>query len=204
MNQPGDVSKPQVVARAEWEARYREGRVGWDRGGPSPALIRWLEAGRIPEGQILVPGCGNGHEINDLVMAGRQVTAVDIAAQPITRLQARLHQLGLVAQVVQADVLRWQPAEPFDAIYEQTCLCALDPVNWFDYEQRLADWLRPGATLLALFMQTGGSGGPPYDCPLPEMRRLFGLARWQWPDEPPLEVPHPTGLTELGFVIRRR
>ena len=32
-------------------------------------------------------------------------------------------------------------AEPFNAVYEQTCLCALDPDDWQAYETRLARWL---------------------------------------------------------------
>jgi hypothetical protein len=33
----------------------------------------------------------------------------------------------LRAAPVQADALEWLPDEPFEAIYEQTCLCALHP-----------------------------------------------------------------------------
>jgi len=33
---------------------------------------------------------------------------------------------------------------------------------------------------------------------------LFDDARWQWPQEARLEVPHPNGLVEYGFVIVRR
>jgi len=175
-----------------------------DRGESSPALAHWLQTGQVPEGRVLVPGCGHGHEVAELVRAGRHVTAVDIAAQPVMRLTGQLTELGLHANVVQADLLRWQPAEPFDAVYEQTCLCALDPDHWTAYEQRLRDWLLPGGRLLALFMQTGGEGGPPFDCPLPEMRSLFDAAHWEWPGEPPLAVPHPNGLGEQGVVLTRR
>ncbi len=188
----------------EWEQRYGSGRTAWDRGAASPALDHWLAAGRVPEGRILVPGCGHGHEVAELIRAGRQVTAVDIAAQPVLRLSGQLAELGLHANIVQADLLHWRPAEPFDAVYEQTCLCALDPHHWTEYERRLADWLLPGGRLLALFMQTGGQGGPPFDCPIPQMTALFDAARWDWPDEPPLTVPHPNGLVEKGYVLTRR
>ncbi|MCB1922572.1 MAG: methyltransferase domain-containing protein [Gammaproteobacteria bacterium] len=190
--------------RRDWEQRYLAGQTGWDRGDASPALARWLAQGAIPRGRVLVPGCGHGHEVAALVRYGCQVSAVDIAAPPVLRLMAELAELGLQANVVQADLLHWQPAEPFDAIYEQTCLCALDPSHWADYARRVADWLLPGGRLFALFMQTGCDGGPPFDCPLPDMRTLFDAARWQWPDAPPLEVPHPNGLVEKGFEIVRR
>lgn len=189
--------------QTDWERRYRDGRTAWDRGGLSPALRHWLDAGLVPRGRVLVPGCGNGHEVAELVRAGCHVTAVDIAAQPVMRLMRELADLGLHANVVQADLLHWRPAEPFDAIYEQTCLCAFDPAHWRAYEQRIADWLLPGGILFALFMRTGRDGGPPYDCPLPDMRALFDAARWQWPDATPLDVPHPSGLVEKGFVITR-
>jgi hypothetical protein len=45
-----------------WEQRYRQGRTGWDRGEASPALHAWLEAGIVPRGRVLVPGCGHWRE----------------------------------------------------------------------------------------------------------------------------------------------
>lgn len=190
--------------QAAWEQRYRAGRTGWDRGASSPALAHWLNRGLVPAGRVLVPGCGHGHEVAALVRAGCDVTAVDIAAQPVLRLMGQLGDLNLKANVVQADLLRWQPAERFDAVYEQTCLCAFEPELWTDYAQRVADWLEPEGLLFALFMQTGREGGPPFDCPLGDMRQLFDETRWAWPDQAPLDVTHPNGFVEKGFVIRRR
>jgi len=188
----------------EWEARYVAGRTGWDRGDVSPALRYWLERDEIPAGRILVPGCGHGHEIAALAASGRYVTAVDIAAQPVLRLMGALADAGLHANVVQADLLHWTPAEPFDAVYEQTCICALEPDTWQDYVNRLANWLVPGGKLFALFMQTAQPGGPPYDCPVPAMRDLFDPADWEWPAGEAMEVPHPNGFVEHGFVLVRR
>lgn len=190
--------------RDDWEGRYREGKTAWDRGETSPALTHWLAEGLVPAARVLVPGCGHGHEIAELIRAGCDVTAVDIASQPVQSLTDDLAGLGLRAEVVQADLLHWQPTAPFDAVYEQTCLCALDPPYWSEYEQRLASWLVPGGTLLALFMQTGREGGPPFDCRLQDMRSLFDGARWEWSDRPPLRVPHPNGLSEEGHILTRR
>lgn len=184
-----------------WESIYREGTPGWDRGAPSPALDAWLL--KVPAGRVLVPGCGHGHEISELIKAGHFVTAVDIAPTPVLRLSARLQDEGLHARVIQADLLNWEPDEPFDAIYEQTCICALNPSHWPDYEARLARWLVPGGTLYALFMQTERQGGPPFHCALPQMRTLFDSSRWRWSNEPEVQVPHPSGLREFGFVLER-
>ena len=190
------------VRQESWESKYRAGSTGWDRGAPSPALDRWLEG--MPPGRVLVPGCGHGHEVGVLAHAGHAVTAVDIAPTPVTRLKAQLQQQGLQAEVLQADLLHWEPDAPFDTIYEQTCLCALEPSQWLEYEQRLARWLRSGGRLYVLFMQTGREGGPPFHCAMPDMRQLFDPERWQWPEEPDLDLPHPNGLHELAFVLVRR
>jgi len=192
-----------IRRQGEWERRYQDGKTGWDRGEPNPALEHWLAAGAVPQGRVLVPGCGHGYEIAELIRAGCQVTAVDIAAQPVQRLRGELSGLGLKASVIQADLLQWQPEGAFDAIYEQTCLCAIDPSHWPEYEHRLADWLVPGGRLLALFMQTGQAGGPPFNCALPDMRSLFTETRWEWPDDQPLRVSHPSGLVEEGYLITR-
>lgn len=185
-----------------WESKYRDGTTGWDRGEPSPALDHWLQ--QIPKGRVLVPGCGHGHEIAELVRAGHFVTAVDIAPTPIRRLTAQLHELGLHATVIEADLLHWEPEKPFDAIYEQTCICALDPSQWAEYETRLFRWLVPGGKLYTLFMQTGKEGGPPFHCALPQMHELFDTSRWKWSLQPDIEVSHPNGFTELGFMLERK
>ncbi|PJA33792.1 MAG: thiopurine S-methyltransferase, partial [Zetaproteobacteria bacterium CG_4_9_14_3_um_filter_53_7] len=92
--------------------------------------------------------------------------------------------------------------EPFDAIYEQTCLCALQPTQWSDYEQWLYNHLKPGGQLLALFMQTNAEGGPPFHCDVTEMKPLFAASRWLWPDNGDT-VPHPSGRHELAHLLIR-
>jgi SAM-dependent methyltransferase len=193
-----------VARQRDWESRYRAGQTGWDRGAISPALAEWLAQQRVPQGRVLVPGCGNGYEVLAMAGAGHAVTAVDIAAPPVMRLMGELAAVGLHARVIQADLLDWTPAEPFDAIYEQTCLCALDPSAWEVYAERLAGWLLPGGSLFALFMQTGREGGPPFHSPLERMRELFPDERWWWPEQPARRVDHPNGLHELAFELRRR
>ena len=190
--------------RRDWEQRYTEQRTGWDRGAVSPSLQRWLDAGALPRGRVLVPGCGHGYEVEELAQRGFAVTGIDITPVPLQRLGQRLRDRGLDAELVEADLLHWQPTGPFAAIYEQTCLCALDPVHREAYAQRLHAWLAPGGKLFALFMQTGRDGGPPFDCPVDVMRALFDAQHWRFPAEADFEVAHPAGLREIGFVLERR
>jgi len=192
-----------ALTRCYWQSRYDQGQTGWDRGGVSPTLVQWLAAGDLHPCRILVPGCGRGHEVVALAKAGFEVTGIDFAPAAVAAVRARLGSEGLVAEVVPSDLFAYQPDRPFEAIYEQTCLCALPPERWTEYEQRLAAWLIPGGRLFAAFMQTDSADGPPFACRPEAMRALFAAERWDWPERlEPQE--HPTGLRELTGVLRRR
>ncbi|WP_011582730.1 RsmB/NOP family class I SAM-dependent RNA methyltransferase [Chelativorans sp. BNC1] len=51
-----------------------------------------------------------------LALEGAWVSAVDISASRLKRLKANLDRLGLSAEIVQADVLSWEPERKFDAV----------------------------------------------------------------------------------------
>jgi SAM-dependent methyltransferase len=158
-----------------------------------------------------VPGCGSGWEVAELARRGFAVTALDYAPAAVERTRALLGREGLSAAVELADVLSWHPAEPFDAVYEQTCLCALHPDHWVEYAARLRSWLHPGGTLWALFVQAprpssreGRVEGPPYHCDVNAMRALFPARHWEWPKPPYGRVPHPQGWDELAVPLTLR
>jgi len=186
-----------------WEQRYQDGETGWDRGAASPALQQWLAQDALKAGRILIPGCGRGHEVVELAGHGFDVTAVDIAPSACTHLNFELAEHACSAHVVCSDLFTFKSATAFDAIYEQTCLCAILPEQRQAYEQCLHHWLKPGGQLFALFMQTGAEGGPPFHCDVLAMHRLFPDTRWKWPDHEPLFIPHKNGRFELGYRLIR-
>jgi hypothetical protein len=193
-----------------WQTRFLAGQTPWDRGEVSPMLVRWLAEGAIPPGRICVPGCGSGWEVVELARRGFEVTGLDFAQAAVGRARALLDREHLDARVEQADVLEWNADRQFDAVYEQTCLCAMHPDSWVEYSARLHSWLRPGGALLALFMQVLRSGGedgrivgPPYHCDINGMRALFRGARWSWPKPPYPVVAHPMGTTEVAVCLVR-
>lgn len=193
-----------------WQRRFESGQTPWDRGAPHPQLAVWLDAGLLrPEHQVLVPGCGSGHELLALAQAGIAAQGLDYAPAAVARARERL--AGLTATVEQADVLHWQPRVALDRVYEQTCLCALHPDHWLSYARQLRGWLKPGGLLLALFMQLrrdsaaqGFIEGPPYHCDINAMRALFPAEHWDWPAPPYAGVAHAQGWCELPVVLHRR
>lgn len=197
-----------------WQQRFEGGQTPWDRGAANPQLGRWIDAAELPPCRILVPGCGSGHEVAELAARGFEVTGLDYAPAAVERATARLASLApeahARARVVQADALQWQPPEPFDAVYEQTCLCALYPDHWVAYANQVHRWLKPGGRLFALFVQMlrpgateGSIQGPPYHCDIHAMRALFPADRWAWPKPPFARVEHPAGMAELAVVLTR-
>lgn len=187
----------------DWEGRYREGSTGWERQGLNPAFIAWRERRVLTPCRILMPGAGRSPEPVALAEAGFEVTAVDAAPSAVAVQRARFEALRVRATIVEADLLAWEPDAPFEAIYDQTCLCALPPSLWAEYVARLRRWLQPDGRLFVLFMQTGHPGGPPFDCPLAEMRRLFAENAWEWPTLLPERVPHSAGRFEQPAVLVR-
>lgn len=193
-----------------WQARFDTGQTPWDRGAPGPQLAVWLDAGQLAPCRIAVPGCGAGHEVELLAARGFDVVALDYTPAAVTRTRERLARAGLAARVEQADVLGWMPESPLDAVYEQTCLCALHPDRWIEYAERLHAWLRPGGTLWTMLMQVPRPGaaqgvieGPPYHCDINAARALLPASRWRWPAPPYARVPHPAGFAELAVVLQR-
>src|SRR5512141_2002635 len=123
------------------DKRFAEGDTPWDRGAANPQLGVWLATGALKPCRILVPGCGSGYEVAALAQAGFDVTALDYSPEAIALARKQLDAAGLKAAVVEADALAWQPDKPFDAIYEQTSLCALYPDQWRAYADQLHRWL---------------------------------------------------------------
>lgn len=197
--------------REFWEKRFADGDTPWDRGAANPQLQAWLKAKLLQPCRILVPGCGAGHELAALAAAGFEVTGLDYAPAALERARRNLESAGQHATLIEADALAWQPDRPFDAVYEQTCLCALYPDHWRAYADRLHGWLAPGGLLYALFVQLlrpgaaeGSIEGPPYHCDIHAMRALFPAPRWSWPRPPYPRTSHPRGLAELAVILERR
>jgi 2-polyprenyl-3-methyl-5-hydroxy-6-metoxy-1,4-benzoquinol methylase len=187
----------------EWETRYQQGQTGWDRGDVSPNLLHWLETELLKPCRLLVPGCGNGHEVVTLAEQGFDVVAIDIAPTAIKNLRKTLKNRQLNAELIQTNFFTWESEKPFDAIYEQTSLCALHPDEWSRYEKCIYNWLKPNGKLFAHFMQTDQENGPPFHCDIHAMTDLFVAQRWQWSDQIETQFVHSENLYEKTFLLEK-
>lgn len=186
----------------DWESKFRAGTTPWERPDANPAFLAWRASAVLMPGRILVPGAGRSVEPKLLAESGFHVTVVDAAESAVDWQRERLRDSGAVVE--RADLFAWTAEAPFDAVYDQTLLCALPPPSWKDYATRVREWLRRDGVLAILFMQTGRDGGPPFHCDLATMRGLFDSEHWEWPDALPAPVAHPSGWSEQPAVLIRR
>jgi methyl halide transferase len=179
-----------------WEGLYADGNDGWELREPTPALVAWLEGGgrftvsggpemapALPQpadtrmgARVAVPGCGRGHDARLLAQRGYQVVGFDFAEAAVSEARALAAAEGSAARFERRDIftLASDLAGAFDAVWEYTCFCAIDPARRGDYVEVVRAILRPGGTLLGCFypLREGGDG-PPYPVALAEVERLL-------------------------------
>jgi len=166
----------------DWEAHYQRGETPWDKGSASPPLVAWLHAhpGAM-DGQILVPGCGLGHDVRAIAAAEPHTKPIgfDLAATAITACQRQPavgHEQYLLGDLFDLPATLQKTC---DWVWEHTCFCAIDPAHRDDYVRAVATALKPGGWLLGIFYldpyrddhQPGG--GPPHGCTIEELRTRF-------------------------------
>lgn len=157
-----------------WNRIYEdEGRPGWDMDRATPLVQELLDLatprGLRPGCELVVPGCGYGHDAAELEGLGFAVTGLDFAPLAI---QGAMHRYG--------DRVAWSQADwftthlgPWDAIFDHTCFVAMDPVRRPAYVDACAAHLRPAGLWLAVaFHDVNGRPGPPHALPMADMRAL--------------------------------
>ncbi len=166
----------------DWEQHYLDDHTPWDKGEPSPGLLQFLAKAPLT-GQILVPGCGLGHDVRAIASASpaAEVVGLDVAPSAI-RGARELSQLPNETYV-EGDFFRL-PAEyvgAFDWIWEHTCFCAIDPEMRGGYVQAVRRVLKPSGQLLGVFYldpydeeHCREDGRPPFGCTVDELESRFG------------------------------
>lgn len=162
------MSDPQRLSSSSyWDNRYRDDRTGWDL-GQAP---QWLEekANALSSRRVLVVGSGHGHDARAFAKAGHQVVGVDFAPRAIaaaTELAAGVPETQL--RFLQANVFDLGQGEHadlaggFDLVWEQTCLCAIDPQRRSDYFAAINRVLAPKGQWHAVLWVHHEESGPPF------------------------------------------
>ncbi|MFO7538899.1 MAG: methyltransferase domain-containing protein [Chloroflexota bacterium] len=190
-----------------WDRRYEQANIPWDLGGPSPPFARWLRAGHMTPGKMLVLGAGRGHDARLFAQAGFAVTAVDFSETAVAAMRA-LTDPNLPLDIVQADMFDLPAgySDSFDYVLEYTCYCAIDPARRPDYADLVQRLLKPGGQFVALaFPLWDKAGGPPFAVSVAEMVRLFSERGFHLAhrEQPPDSVGPRQGNEELIVLVKK-
>jgi len=174
-----DEPRSRVSAAAYWEGLYAERQDGWELGEAAPSLQSCLASGGsfAPGARVAVPGCGRGHDARLLARHGLAVTGFDFAEAAVTEARHLASRERLLVDFERHDVftLAKDYAGGFDAVWEYTCFCAIDPDRRAEYARTLHEILKPGGTLLACFYPLKeGTGGPPFPVSRPAIEAALG------------------------------
>lgn len=160
----------------DWEARYQTGDVPWEKGAPSPGLVEYLENNPPLDGDVLVPGCGWGHDVRAISRPDNEVVGLDIAPSAIKGARAFPRTGNEIYRLGDLFDLTTELRGVFDWVWEHTCFCAIDPSMRRAYTQTVATALKPRGCLLAIFYLNPDhdEDGPPFGVTTKELDALFG------------------------------
>ena len=152
--------------------------LSWDLGEVANPFIRLWEDKEITPGTLIIPGCGQGHEVIYFSERGFQVTGVDFSSGAVKLLRESLGNRNLNAQVLHRNFFDLEAAhdQAYDAMLEQTFFCAIHPDQRQAYVGTVSRILKPDGLLFGLFYETGEEGGPPFNTTEADIRDHFSEA----------------------------
>ena len=167
----------------DWESCYKSGETPWDKGEPAPGLIDFLEHQvpfHLPD--ILVPGCGLGHDAKALAGRGYDVTGLDLAPTAVQRAGEGSGK-GSV-RFIAGDFLQLENRRGFSGLFEHTLFCAIPLEHRDAYVKSAAAQVRAGGHFLAIhYLNPRDPAGPPFGVSRNEILERFAphfelLAEW--------------------------
>ena len=160
-----------------WEQCYQENNTGWDLGAPTPIFMNWCDNLELLS-KICIPGAGNGYDPVYFASKGHDVTAIDFAESPISRLKKQSKDKKINLTALKNDIFNLEESlyDQFDYIVEYTCYCAIHPSMRMKYIEIMHRLLKKGGELVAILLPLNkdlSDGGPPFGIDLEETLDLF-------------------------------
>lgn len=164
-----------------WNDRYQNSDTPWDLGGPTPELVHLVKERNLfpPKSNILVPGAGRGFDAVELAKAGHAAHVVEFAPAAFHQFLELTFQEKVEVPAFRLDFFDLLSdggyhKQFYDAIFEYTFFCAIDPKLRKTYVDHAHGLLRPGGMFVGLFFPTShDKEGPPYLVSEKEVRELF-------------------------------
>ncbi len=179
--------------------------LAWHR--DAPALLR-SAAKRRGGGRALYLGCGAGSHAVYLAELGFSVVAVDFVPAALEHARRRADSAGVALELIQSDVLAYDPVGGFDVVVDSGCLHHIPSTKVGAYLARLDGWLLPGGDYFLVHFSkrhaldwrpVGPRRVKKYD-----IVRLFSPLRLEAYDETFFDLSFPIGRSLAGIYWFRR
>jgi len=112
----------------------------WHRDEPTRFLDAII-ASRGKLGSAVDLGCGSGIDAVYLARAGWTVTALDFMPDALEMTRKLAEQAGVDLELVQADVMEWEPGREFDVVVDSGLLHNLSRDHISGYRANILKWL---------------------------------------------------------------
>ena len=164
--------------QSDWQKHYDENDLAWDLGEVANPFVRLWEDKVLKPGTLIVPGCGQGHEVIYFAERGFQVTGVDYTSGAVGLLQKNLKSRNLNGKVLHRNFFELDEThdQAYDNMLEQTFFCAIHKDQRSAYVETVSRILKPGGLLFGLFYETGEEGGPPFNTTEADIQNHFAEA----------------------------
>jgi methyl halide transferase len=186
-----------------WENRYQKEEIGWDVGEITTPLKEYINQIADKNLKILIPGAGNGYELDYFLVQGFQnVFIADFAQSPLQNIKKRIPDFP-ERQLIQSDFFELEGK--YDLILEQTFFCALSPELRTDYVTKIHSLLSEKGKLFGLLFDFPlTEEGPPYGGSKEEYLNLFSEKFYIKTLETAYNSIKPRAQRELFFIFEAK
>lgn len=172
-----------------WQARWREGRIGFHEGKPNEHLVAFMDHLGLASARVLVPLCGKSVDLAWLAARAKEVVGVELVTTAVEtffaeqNLEAERRALGELTAftcanltIYAGDFFALTPslAGTFDVCFDRAALVALPPALRERYVAQCRALSGPDTrTLLVTFDHDGPTTEPPFSVPPDVVRALY-------------------------------
>lgn len=164
-----------------WDNRYKTNEFSWDLGKPTPYFVDWSTSIKNKSSKnILIPGCGLGHDAIFLSKCGFNVYACDFSDTALKVLSIKNKESNTNVKLISMDFfnLPGMYSNFFDFILEYTFYCAINPNKRSLYIENCNNLLNKDGKLIGIMLPIGNSSvssNPPFKVTLNELKINFSV-----------------------------
>ena len=169
MNIP-EINKPNF-----WNQKYIDNDFSWDISSPTPIFVDYFNEIKNKK-DILIPGCGLGHDAIYLSRKGHNVTALDFSSFAINYIKNKYVKNNLKAIKQDFFELDSKLFNQFDIVLEYTFFCAIHPSKRTSYVNLVSRLLKKNGFLIAIFLpinKAEDDSGPPFGVDINKIIKMF-------------------------------